>query len=128
MTEQQITELVSQIHKFEESGNFMRIYFEHPKDVEALKKSFSDLGITEIIKVKPTKMSGSELQEYMFELGYRYSDQKKVIDDLERKHDRIKALTELWFKGGLQMTEAEKAFFAKKDMELAATKMKKREI
>ena len=57
MTEEQILALSNQIDRFEDGGtNFMRIYFKKPKDIEGLKKSFADLGITDIVNIKTIQM------------------------------------------------------------------------
>lgn len=120
MTEEQITALVSKIDGFEASGNFMRIYFKDPKDVDGLKKSFEDLGITDIINAKTIGATGYHIDKYMLEVNWIYSPQKKIIDDLEFRHKRMKAWSVLRGWGGAQMTEAEKKFFANQDAEIDA--------
>ena len=122
-TEEQITELSSQIDRFESHGNFMSIYFKSPKDVESLKKAFADLGIQDIVKAKAVSVTGTEIQEYMIEVNYNYSTQKKIIDDLIRSHNRIKAWSVLRGYGGVQMTEAEKKFFMNQDARMVSRKL-----
>ena len=125
MTEAQIMQFVSQIDRFDyNNGNFVRVYFKRPKDIKGLEQAFAEMGITDIVQEKSSKMSGTTTDEYMFELKYRGSSQKKIIDDLEQKNERIKAWSVLRSWGGIQMTAAERAYFAKKDTELAATKFK----
>ena len=123
MTEDQIITLSNQIDRFEDDSNFMRIYFKNPKDVESLKKSFADLGITDIVNAKAVNVTGHEIKEYMFEVNWRYSPQKKIIDDLETRHKRMKAWSILRGWGGVQMTEAEKKFFANQDVKISASKL-----
>lgn len=123
MTEEQITALSSKIDRFEDHANFMRIYFKNPQDVDGLKKSFVDLGITDIINAKTTSATGYDIDEYMLEVNWRYSPQKKIIDDLEFRHKRMKAWSVLRGWGGVQMTEAEKSFFANQDLKIAAHKL-----
>ena len=122
MTEEQIVAFCYQIDRFEDTSNFMRIYFKKPKDIESLKKTFADLGITDIINTKTISVTGSRIDEYMFEVNWRYSPQKKIIDDLETRHKRIKAWSVLRGFGGIQMTEAEKKFFANQDVTIATHK------
>ena len=127
MTDQQITELAAQIDHFDYNhGNYVRVYFKSPKNVDDLKQSLMKMGITDIIQAKSSIVSGGRVEEYMFELNYRYSKQKGIIDDLEQKQVRIKAWSILRGWGGIQMNAAEKAYFAKKDTELAAAKLKGR--
>ena len=123
MTEDQITTLSDQIDRFEDASNFMRIYFKNPEDVESLKKSFADLGITDIVNAKAVDVTGQGIKEYMFEVNWRYSPQKKIIDDLETRHKRMKAWSILRGWGGAQMTEAEKKFFANQDAKMAALRL-----
>lgn len=123
MTEEQITALSSKIDRFEDHANFMRIYFKNPQDVDGLKKSFVDLGITDIMNAKTTSATGYHIDEYMLEVNWRYSPQKKIIDDLEFRHKRMKAWSVLRGWGGVQMTEAEKKFFANQDARIAAHKL-----
>lgn len=123
MTEEQIIELSSQIDRFEDHANFMRIYFKNPKDVESLKKSLVDLGIKDIIKAGTVRATATSIEEYMIEVNWRYSAQKKIIDDLEYKHTRIKAWSILRGWGGTQMTDAEQKFFSAKDARIAAHRL-----
>ena len=123
MTEEQITALSSKIDRFEDHANFMRIYFKNPEDVESLKKSFADLGITDIQNAKTTSATGYHIDEYMLEVNWRYSPQKKIIDDLDFRHKRMKAWSVLRGWGGVQMTEAEKKFFANQDAKIVAHKL-----
>jgi len=123
MTEEQITALSYKIDRFEDNHNFMRIYFKNPQDVDGLKKSFVDLGITDIVKAKTISATGTQIDEYMLEVNWRYSPQKKIIDDLETRHKRMKAWSVLRGWGGVQMTEAEKKFFANQDAKIAARKL-----
>lgn len=122
MTEEQITALSSKIDRFEDASNFMRIYFKNPQDVDGIKKSFEDLGITDIIDTT-TSATGYHIDEYMLEVNWRYSPQKKIIDDLEFRHKRMKAWSVLRGWGGVQMTEAEKKFFANQDAKIVAHKL-----
>lgn len=124
MTEDQIIELSSQIDRFEDDANFMRIYFKYPKDVESLKKSLVDLGITDIIKAGTIRATATSIEEYMIEVNWQYSAQKKIIDDLRYKHTRIKAWSILRGWGGTQMTDAEQKFFSAKDARIAAHRLK----
>ena len=124
MTEDQIIELSSQIDRFEDQANFMRIYFKNPKDVESLKKSLVDLGITDIIKAGTTRAIATSIEEYMIEVNWQYSAQKKIIDDLRHKHTRIKAWSILRGWGGTQMTDAEQKFFSAEDARIAAYRLK----
>ena len=90
MTEAQIMQFVSQIDRFDyNNGNFVRVYFKRPKDIKGLEQAFAEMGITDIVQAKSSKMSGTTTDEYMFELKYRGSSQKKIIDDLEQKNERI---------------------------------------
>lgn len=123
MTKNQILELANQIDRFETRGNYKAIYFKKPKEVESFKKMFADCGIIDIIQAKATMMSGHQVEEYMVEVNYRYSDQKNIVDDLEYAHKRMKAWSILRGWGGTQMTNAEKEFFAKQDINIAAMKM-----
>ncbi|MCQ2581594.1 MAG: hypothetical protein MJ170_01275 [Alphaproteobacteria bacterium] len=123
MVQNQILELANQIDRFEIHGNYEVIYFKNPKDVEGLKKMFADCGITDVVQAKATIMSGLNVDEYMVEVNYRSSEQKNIVDDLEHAHKRMKAWSILRGWGGTQMTNAEKDFFAKQDMNVAARKM-----
>ena len=124
MTEDQIIELSSQIDRFEDHANFMRIYFKDPKDVESLKKSLADLGITDIVNAKTISATGYHIDEYMIEVNWQYTAQKKIIDDLRYKHTRIKAWSILRGWGGTQMTDAEQKFFSAEDARIAAHTLK----
>ncbi|MBO7645063.1 MAG: hypothetical protein J6S57_02015, partial [Alphaproteobacteria bacterium] len=73
MTEDQIIELSSQIDRFEDHANLMRIYFKDPKDVESLKKSLVDLGIKDIIKAGTIRATATSIEEYMIEVNWQYS-------------------------------------------------------
>ncbi len=123
MTEEQITALSSKIDRFEAPANFMHIYFKNPQDVDGLKKSLVDLGITDIKDARTTSATGYHIDEYMFVVDWRYSPQKEIIDDLEFRHKRMKAWSILRGWGGAQMTEAEKKFFANEDAKIAALKL-----
>ena len=123
MTEDQIIELSSQIDRFEDHANLMRIYFKDPKDVESLKKSLVDLGIKDIIKAGTIRATATSIEEYMIEVNWQYSAQKKIIDDFRYKHTRIKAWSVLRGWGGTQMTDAEQKFFSAKDARIAAHRL-----
>ena len=119
MEEKEITQLASQIDRFDTKGNFKGIYFRYPKNIDKLKESLMNLGITDIIRARTTKATGTTLEEYMFEVNYQYSGQRKVIDDLERRCQRIKAWSLLRNLGGATMSTAEQDFFKRKDTEQA---------
>lgn len=123
MTEDQIIELSSQIDRFEDHANLMRIYFKNPTDVDYLKKSFADLGITDITKAQTVSATATEITEYLIEVNYQYSAQKRIIDDLRHRHTRIKAWSILRGWGGTQMTDAEQKFFSAKDARIAAHRL-----
>ena len=115
MDELQLTEFASKIDRFENDyGNYMRIHFKRPKDITALKKSLTELGITDVRKEWENGVLDSDI-EHVFEVNYQYSPQRKVIDDLKRRHTRLRAWRELRGSGGTQMSDAEQEFFIKED-------------
>ena len=123
MDELKLTEFASKIDHFEDDANFKKIYFKRPKDITALKESLTELGITDVMSEQKNGISPSDI-EYVFEVNYRYSDQRKIIDDLERRHTRLKAWNTLRGNGGAQMSDTEQKFFATKDREIKILKDK----
>jgi len=128
MTEQQkLMKLADLIDRIEYKSNFPTIYFRcvdrgtlgfEKKDVDVLKKLFEELGI-KISQERPIAMTGSRIDEYMFEV---HSDSNKVVEKLDFLHHRIDAWRTLRGWGGIQMTDDEKAFFAEQDLKMAALK------
>ena len=115
MNELKLTEFANKIDRFENDyGNYMRIYFKRPKDIKALKKSLTELGITDVRKEWENGVLDSDI-EHVFEVNYQYSPQRKVIDDLKRRHTRLRAWRALRGSGGTQMSDAEQEFFIKED-------------
>ncbi len=124
MTEQDVLKFVDKIDRFEEDANYMNVYFK-PKsgdDIKGLTQSFVDLGITNVVSSKNSVVNGTSIAEIKFVLGYRYSKQEKNIDDLMKKHARIKAWEVLRNNGGTNMNVAEAAFFATKGYKVAKAK------
>ncbi len=119
MTENQITEFVAKIDHcgYEFSyGNWMPMYFRGPQNVDDLKETFKALGLT----VEACHIDKEGLLN--IELNYEYAgrNEKKTIEDLIQRHNRLKALNTLWHNGGVKITDAEKVYFAKVDAEYKA--------
>jgi len=124
MTDQDVLRFADKIDHFKDDANYMNVYFE-PKsgdDIKSLTQSFVDLGITNIVDSKNSVVDGTRVAKIKFVLGYRYSKQEKIIDDLMVKHARIKAWEVLRNYGGTNMSVAEAAFFATKGYEVAKAK------
>ena len=123
MDELKLTEFADKIDHFEDSANFKKIYFKRPKDVKTLKESLTELGITDVIREWKNGVLNSDI-EYVFEVNYQYSPQKKAIDDLEHRHSRLQAWRELRGNGGTQMSDAEKEFFINEDKRMKIERAK----
>lgn len=118
MDELKLTEFANKIDRFENGyGNYKKIHF-NQKDITSLKETLTELGVTDIIK----EWIGEK--GYSVEVNYQYSPQRKVVDDLERRYNRLGAWHELRNNGGTQMSDAEKEFFINEDKRMKIERAK----
>lgn len=108
--EEKMARLAAEIENFEHQDNFVRLDFKTGTDINKITKTLESLGITNIINKYTNGIVKSEIRP-VFILDYQYSEQKKILDNLEHEFIRMSALQELLYHGGFKLSRAEQAYF-----------------